>query len=316
MLTVFTPTYDRATRLAALADALRAQTSRAFEWLVVDDGSSDGTAGVLDALLADDRLAVRVLRQSNSGKHAAWNRAVEAARGRAFVCLDSDDLPADDASLDRMWADHERLSAREGRPASVVYLAADQATGERIGDPFPPGTGDGGAATTYRALFYDLGLDGDRHSIDPVAALRAVPFPEPSLAELGDCSNYFPESLVWFALPGPVVPVDRVELRKEYLAGGITRSRWTAEQVPGVAAFNAWQLDHAGRPRVRRPVPFLRAALQLGRFRAAHGAAVARPPWEVRSAVGRAYLLAARLVLPLVGRRAARATHTAAGGTG
>lgn len=90
-LTVFTPTYNRAHTLPRVYESLKNQTSRNFEWIVIDDGSSDATESLVTGWIARTDFAIRYLRQENAGKHIAWNRALELARGHYFTCLDSDD---------------------------------------------------------------------------------------------------------------------------------------------------------------------------------------------------------------------------------
>lgn len=90
-VTVVTPAYNAARFLPEQLAAVRAQTWRDYEHIVVDDGSTDATADLLARAAAeDDRL--RVLRQPNSGAPAARNLALAQARGRYIAFLDADDL--------------------------------------------------------------------------------------------------------------------------------------------------------------------------------------------------------------------------------
>ena len=91
MITVFTPTYNRAHLLPRLYESLCRQTYADFEWLVVDDGSTDGTASLLRSYEAEGRIRLRYVRQPNGGKHTAINRGVGLARGEWFFIVDSDD---------------------------------------------------------------------------------------------------------------------------------------------------------------------------------------------------------------------------------
>ncbi len=91
LFTIFTPTYNRAHTLHRVFDSLRAQTLRDFEWLLIDDGSIDGTEGLVAGWAQSADFPVRYLRQDHAGKHIARNRALGEARGHFFACLDSDD---------------------------------------------------------------------------------------------------------------------------------------------------------------------------------------------------------------------------------
>jgi len=90
-VTVVMPTYNRAALLPRTVDAVLAQGFGDFELLVVDDGSTDGTAELL-AQRYGHEPRLRVLRQANGGVSAARNRGLAEARGEFIAFLDSDDL--------------------------------------------------------------------------------------------------------------------------------------------------------------------------------------------------------------------------------
>lgn len=90
-LTIFTPTYNRAHCLDQLYKSLLEQDDDRFEWLIVDDGSSDETRELVDYWIKQANFPIRYLYQDNSGKMAAHNRGVQEAQGKYFVCIDSDD---------------------------------------------------------------------------------------------------------------------------------------------------------------------------------------------------------------------------------
>ena len=97
-LTVFTPTYNRAYIIENLYRSLQRQTCHDFEWLVVDDGSSDNTEELFRAWQQEDNpFPIRYCRQENGGKHRAINRGLDLAEGELFFTVDSDDYLTDDA---------------------------------------------------------------------------------------------------------------------------------------------------------------------------------------------------------------------------
>ena len=93
LITVFTPTYNRAYILPKLFESLKRQPFRDFEWIIVDDGSTDGTRELVEAMQKDCRakFPIRYFYQVNSGKHVAWNRGLDEAEGTLFFPVDSDD---------------------------------------------------------------------------------------------------------------------------------------------------------------------------------------------------------------------------------
>jgi glycosyltransferase involved in cell wall biosynthesis len=93
-VTVLLPVYQGRTFLGEALDSILVQTFRDFELLVVDDGSTDGTAELLDAC-DDPRL--RVIRQDrNRGLVASLNRGLDEARGEIIARMDADDLSLPD----------------------------------------------------------------------------------------------------------------------------------------------------------------------------------------------------------------------------
>ena len=89
LFTVFIPTYNRRHTLLRLFESLEAQTFRDFEWLVIDDGSTDGTGELLLELESWASFPLRYHYQSNGGKRVASNRAVDLAVGQLFTTVDS-----------------------------------------------------------------------------------------------------------------------------------------------------------------------------------------------------------------------------------
>lgn len=88
LFSVIIPTYNRVEYLRATLDSVRQQTFKDFEVIVVDDGSTDGTAAYVSSLEG----TVSFIQQTNAGPAAARNRGAEVARGTYLAFLDSDDL--------------------------------------------------------------------------------------------------------------------------------------------------------------------------------------------------------------------------------
>lgn len=81
MVTVFTPTYNRKILLQELKKSLDKQSDIDFEWIIIDDGSTDNTTEVVNQWAKDTKYSVKYYKQKNSGKHIAFNKAVEMASG-------------------------------------------------------------------------------------------------------------------------------------------------------------------------------------------------------------------------------------------
>lgn len=90
MISVITPTYNRAHLLPRVMESLLRQTCAGWEWVVVDDGSFDNTSDIVAQWSSRDKR-VRLVAQSNTGLAFARNAGIAAARGRYLTFLDSDD---------------------------------------------------------------------------------------------------------------------------------------------------------------------------------------------------------------------------------
>lgn len=96
--TVLTPTYNRGALLGNLFDSLCRQSFRDFEWVIIDDGSTDDTEQIVEQFRKrNPGFPVVYLKQMNGGKHRAWNRGIDLASGELIFGCDSDDYLTDDA---------------------------------------------------------------------------------------------------------------------------------------------------------------------------------------------------------------------------
>ena len=97
-LTVFTPAYNRADLLPRLYESLKKQTSRNFKWLIIDDGSTDNTAELVQEWKnKTSDFEINYVYKKNGGLHTAYNEAIARLDTELAVCIDSDDYMPDDA---------------------------------------------------------------------------------------------------------------------------------------------------------------------------------------------------------------------------
>lgn len=134
-LTIFTPTYNRAYCLGQLYESLKRQSSKSFEWLVVDDGSTDNTRELVDAWMKEGHVPIRYIFKENGGMHTGHNTAYANISTLLNMCIDSDDFLPDDAveKILKFW--HQN---RKPNWAGIVGLDAFK-NGEIVGTRFPAG---------------------------------------------------------------------------------------------------------------------------------------------------------------------------------
>ena len=93
MISVFTPTYNRAYILPILYESLKWQTCHDFEWIIVDDGSTDNTEEIVCSWQKEKKdFPIVYRKQQNGGKHTTINHGVSLARGEWLFIVDSADL--------------------------------------------------------------------------------------------------------------------------------------------------------------------------------------------------------------------------------
>ncbi len=109
-ITVFTPVYNRAYTLGNLYQSLLRQGFLDFEWLIIDDGSTDNTSDLVKTW--QQRITpfeIRLFSTDNGGKHRAVNKGLDYAQGEVFFVVDSDEFLSDDAleKIDRWFYEIE-----------------------------------------------------------------------------------------------------------------------------------------------------------------------------------------------------------------
>ncbi len=115
-ITVFTPTFNRAHLLPRLYESLCKQTSSDFLWLIIDDGSSDGTQELVKQWQAENKINIDYHYKENGGMHTGHNVAYKRIKTELNVCIDSDDYMPKDAveKIVRFWNDLENRHTYSG----------------------------------------------------------------------------------------------------------------------------------------------------------------------------------------------------------
>lgn len=182
-ITIFTPTYNRAYIIEKLYRSLQRQTYQDFEWLVVDDGSTDNTEALFRVWQQEKNIfPIRYYCQENGGKCRAINRGLELAQGELFFTVDSDDYLTDDA-LEKVliWEAELSKDPHYCGFAGNLGTALDE-TPNRI---FQESYYDGTALDRYDAV------DGERAMIFYTNIHRKYPYP------VFDGEKFMTEAVTW-----------------------------------------------------------------------------------------------------------------------
>lgn len=213
-ITIFTPTYNRGPLIERLYQSLLAQTQKNFEWLILDDGSTDNTESYFANLLNKQQpFPIRYIKQENGGKHRAINKGVINAEGKLFFIVDSDDYLTENAiekinqwtaTLDdsRKWAG---IAGLRGQSKNRI-LGQHNSTSEFID-----------AKNSERRKY---NLLGDKAEIYFTEVLKKYPFPEiPG-------ENFISEEIIWNAIARDDYYLrwfNEIIYISNYLEGGLTK---------------------------------------------------------------------------------------------
>lgn len=215
MVTIFTPTYNRAKLLKRIYDSLKSQTNSDFEWVIVDDGSVDDTKAVVQQWIDDAIIKIRYVYQENRGKHVAFNQGVKNATGELFFCVDSDDyLPEDcvEVIVDAF------SSVKEDKIAGVIGLKTD-IDKNLLSEVFPVGV----TQTTMYDLVNKYKCYGEKSLVYKTNILRKYPYPEIENEKfIGECVVYDKIDEEY-----EMLLLDKVLTVCEYQPDGLTNSIFT-----------------------------------------------------------------------------------------
>ena len=258
--TVFTPVYNRRNTLDRPFSSLQAQTTMDFEWIVVDDGSTDDPGPLLEEFARRATFPIRIYRQKNQGKHIASNLASRVAKGELCVQLDSDDtcVPETLETFGNIWNGIPLSQRKEF--SGINVLCRDPRTHQTIGDLFPSSPMD----TNNLDLSLVHRITGEHWGCVRVDLLRAFPFPE--TVE----STCIPEDVVWFRLARKYkVRCVNVALREYYRdqVNALTRRHLDKVNLYGDWYSNTSLLMEHWPYLLKRPKLLMLTAINIWRFK-------------------------------------------------
>ena len=194
---------------------MQKQTVKDFEWLIVDDGSTDGTKNLITQLQEESDFPIRYIYKSNGGKHTALNVGIQTICSELTFIVDSDDYVTEDA-IESILKIHKKYRL-QNNICGYAFLRA-----------FPDGKVNGKKFDVDEKIgsYIDVRVNGDDTSADKAEVfkthcLKEFPFPEyPNEKFLG-------EDLVWvrMARKYEMVHINKAIYVGNYLEDGLTNNR-------------------------------------------------------------------------------------------
>jgi len=190
ILTIFTATYNRGHLIRRLYESLLRQSNFKFEWLVVDDGSTDGTSELFESILSKSHpFEIRYYKQENKGLIRSLNLGVQLAKGAFFSKIDSDDYLTDDYSKQVLkWIEDIK---GEDKIYGVGGLKVNQRM-EPMTGKWPIINGEYVDATDIERKLYRL--DADMSEAWRTDILKKYPFP------VWPGEKFAPEQITFFTI--------------------------------------------------------------------------------------------------------------------
>lgn len=170
-VTVFTPTHNRAHTLDRVYQSLCRQTFRDFEWLVIDNESTDGTPQLIKRWRAEAQFPIRYIYKRDEGYPTSYNLALREARGVYMTEIASDDACVPHA-LERFMFHWNSIPADQREQyATVTALSADQ-HGQLHGQEFPQPVTD----SSFCEMRYRYRVRGEKWGCQRLAVTRQFPY--------------------------------------------------------------------------------------------------------------------------------------------
>lgn len=218
MITVFTPTYNRAYILSTLYQSLMEQSYKDFEWLIVDDGSTDNTGQLVQQFQEKADFPIRYYHQKNKGKHIAINQGLEKAKGELFFIVDSDDFLSNDA-IDRLTAKYNHIKDNKNVAGMAIGCRSIKNKNEIIYSKNLP---QHEILLTHNELVYQLGIKGDFATAFKTEIQKQYPYPH------FEGEKFFRESYVYRQIGKKykTLYIDDPIYFAEYLEDGLTANSW------------------------------------------------------------------------------------------
>ena len=216
IITVLTPSFNRKKKLEKLYSSLCNQKSQSFEWLIIDDGSTDDTKALVDSWRDTAPFSIKYVNKENGGKHTALNLGISMISSELTFIVDSDDYLTENA-IETILEFHEKYKDRiESEKLCGYSFLRAYSDGMVNTGKYPVDE----VIDTFRQQRINNNLLGDKAEVYYTKILKQFPF------EVFEGEKFMPEDAVWLKMSGPynMVHANRVIYICDYLEGGLTKT--------------------------------------------------------------------------------------------
>lgn len=245
-ITIFTPTYNRAHLLERLYKNLCEQEYQNFEWLIIDDGSTDNTREIIENYKREGKLNIQYFYKENGGKHTAINFGLEKAQSDIFFLLDSDDFL--ERSATKVVA--EKWDVIRNTPSLCGIVGLSKFLNKEVRtDAFP----EDDWVVSFTDIYFKYKILGDKPVAFKTSVMKQFPFPE------NQGIHFVFEAVSWHEMAKKynVLAVNDLLQYKEYTEEGITRNTYKKDYVKGLAFSFFHLVKNRTYPFAKYPHHFL-----------------------------------------------------------
>ena len=214
MITVFTPTYNRKKEIANLYNSLLKQDDKRFKWLIIDDGSTDGTEEYVKKIKKSNNILINYVKKENGGKMSAVNLAYKLCDTEAIITIDSDDELVPDA-ISKMMVDFKSVK-NDSDIAGIVYLCIYKNSNKIVGTDFPSDN----MRCSFREIYDKYKVKGDKAIVWKTDVVKKYPYP------MIEGEKFIPDAFIMNRISKDfsMLALNKVITKVEYLEGGYSNN--------------------------------------------------------------------------------------------
>lgn len=229
MISILTPTYNRAYTLKRAYESLLKQTNKDFEWIIVDDGSVDNTKELVNEFISEGIISIKYFYKDNGGKHTALNYGIKKIKASYILILDSDDYLKDDCIeiVTNSWNKYEK-DKKIGCLSFLKVFPNKEVIGKRYQDEE--------VISNHIDFRYNKSLLGDMCEVFRSSVLKKYPFP------VYEGERFLSEAIVWnrIAFEYDTVYINKPIYVADYLDDGLSKNSLRMRyNSPNGASLNA-----------------------------------------------------------------------------
>lgn len=214
-VSICTPIYNRAYKILDLYESIKKQTNKNFEWIIIDDGSTDDILLKIELIKNEELIKVNYIKKENGGKHTAINKALEVAEGELFFIVDSDDILTEDA-IETIVSEWKSIEINNTEKFIGVSGNRGYSRKKVIGDELSSDYID----CTALELRYKFNIRGDKAEAFKTNILKEYKFP------VYEDERFLTEAVIWnrIAKDGYKLRwINKIIYITEYLDDGLTK---------------------------------------------------------------------------------------------